>query len=34
MSSVQIIKQYENVTTDKLNVNPPLISKEVSLIFR
>ena len=34
MSNVQIIKQRENATTDKLSVNPPLICKEVSLIFR
>ena len=34
MSNVQITKQCENETTDKLNVNPPLLRKEVSLIFR
>ena len=34
MSNVQITKWRENATTDKLNVNPPLIREEVSLIFR
>ena len=34
MSNVQITKLHENVATDKLNVNPPLIHEEVSLIFR
>ena len=34
MSNVQITKQHKNATTDKLNLNPPLIHKEVSLIFR
>ena len=27
-------KPRENATTDKLNVNPPLIREEVNLIFR
>ena len=34
MSNVQITKWHENATTDKLNVNPQLIGKEVSLISR
>ena len=34
MSKVQITKRRENATTDKLNVNLPLIREEVSLIFR
>ena len=34
MSNVQITKQHKNVTTEKLNMNPLLIHKEVSLIFR
>ena len=34
MSNIQITKQHENATTDKLNVNPQLIREEVSLIFR
>ena len=34
MSNVQITKRHKNVTTDKLNVNPLLIGKEVRLIFR
>ena len=34
MSNVQITKRRKNVTTDKLNVNPPLIREEVCLIFR
>ena len=34
MSNVQITKQRENATTDKLNVNPLLICEEVCLIFR
>ena len=34
MSNVEITKWHENATTDKLNVNPPLIREEVSLILR
>ena len=34
MSNVQITKRHANATTDKLNVNPPLIREEVSMIFR
>ena len=34
MSNVQITKQRKSAPADKLNVNPPLICKEVSLIFR
>ena len=34
MSNVQITKQLKNATTDKLNLNLPLIHKEVSMIFR
>ena len=34
MSNVQITKRRKNVTTDELNVNPPLIREEVCLIFR
>ena len=34
MSNVEITKWRENATTDKLNVNSPLIHEEVSLIFR
>ena len=34
MSNIQITKQHENATTDKLNVNPLLIRQEFSLIFR
>ena len=34
MSNVQITKWREHATTHKLNVSPPLIREEVSLIFR
>ena len=34
MPNVQITKWHKNATTDKLNVNPPLISEEVIMIFR
>ena len=34
MSNVHITKRREGATTDKSNVNPPLIREEVSLIFR
>ena len=34
MSNVHITKPHKNITTDKLNVNPLLIGKEVRLIFR
>ena len=34
MSTAQITKWRENATTDKFNVNPPLIHEEVRQIFR